>query len=258
MSDNGSRVLRTSANQYYDPALDAYGNYQNALFNTNEDGTWASQDFELAPHALPPLIAGTPPLMSPENSTTNQPTTQQQQQQQQLQLFQGLGAGGVPRASVALAYGSTPMSLPTVGSVALGADIQHLWDQHPISPPLTAATPMPDSSSPASEQYSSGGSTPSNPRRYYCFLCHDMPTFNSIKDWERHCKTVKLHWDDNTRFYQCRCGWARPRKDHHIRHINRCSRSARNPYSCNCGMQTQDKAEHREHIGDCGLVRRRR
>ncbi|KAI8951481.1 hypothetical protein F4801DRAFT_290414 [Xylaria longipes] len=98
-----------------------------------------------------------------------------------------------------------------------------------------------------------------NSPQYKCPKCPNTPKFGSRKDLDRHRITSKVHWSEQTRFYRCCCGaYDRPRKDHHLRHVQNCDALALISYRCICGRECSVRDEHVEHVKDCGRVRRRR
>jgi hypothetical protein len=152
------------------------------------------------------------------------------------------------------------VSPPANGWVAHGDDDGY---QHPFSPPLRAASPA-SWVSPASTYIhppfivvASQGNGNSPP--YQCVDCPNRPKFGSQKDLERHRITSRAHWSEETRFYRCCCGrYDRPRKDHHLRHIQDCDTHPRIAYGCICGRDCWDRDEHVEHVMHCGRIRHRR
>ncbi|GAW18393.1 hypothetical protein ANO14919_078680 [Xylariales sp. No.14919] len=137
---------------------------------------------------------------------------------------------------------------PTNGSAA--SVVGDLSYQHPAYPAYWT--------SPQASTYT----IPSRNTRYqcpYCFDGHGLGSFNRERDFVRHLTTSKVHRVDGTPSYHCCCNYyARPRKDHHIRHVESCNAPAIIPYTCICGRECQDKEEHKEHVIDCGRLRRRR
>ncbi|KAI0115706.1 hypothetical protein GGR51DRAFT_556149 [Nemania sp. FL0031] len=87
---------------------------------------------------------------------------------------------------------------------------------------------------------------------YQCLECPNMPKFSSQKDLDRHYITSKAHWSENTQFYRCCCAaYDRPRKDHHLRHVQFCKAAPQTPYTCTCGRQCWAQGDHVEHVTNC-------
>ncbi|KAI8635101.1 hypothetical protein F5Y19DRAFT_411619 [Xylariaceae sp. FL1651] len=156
----------------------------------------------------------------------------------------------------------SPPSPPANGGIAHG--VGNPGYQHPPIPQLTAPSPASGissltptyiKSSPTVLALAENGEL----QPYQCLGCPNMPAFGSHKDLERHRITSKAHWSTLTRFYRCCCGaYDRPRKDHHLRHVQGCDAQALIPYTCICGKECCVRDEHLEHVMNCGRIRRRR
>ncbi|KAI0543317.1 hypothetical protein F4679DRAFT_128665 [Xylaria curta] len=73
--------------------------------------------------------------------------------------------------------------------------------------------------------------------------------FKYKKDLRRHFATK--HRDVEDVHYCCRCGSKNPRRDNHLRHIQRCNKETRHPFICKCGYQDDSKKQYDSHVRTC-------
>ncbi|KAI1273438.1 hypothetical protein F5Y07DRAFT_402331 [Xylaria sp. FL0933] len=85
-------------------------------------------------------------------------------------------------------------------------------------------------------------------RPFACILCHDAVSFTLAKDLNRHIRTVHATGYEDA--YRCRCGKSGLRKDNHLRHVGKCSKSypELHYFSCRCGSSYIDKKEYIDHL----------
>ncbi|KAI1127887.1 hypothetical protein F5Y10DRAFT_241983 [Nemania abortiva] len=182
---------------------------------------------------------------------------------QSLSPSQELNVHAVPGASgneISCIFDSSVEQFPSHidNTASTSADSASLDYQHHLYPLVTPAHPASWTcvAAPPKIVASPGNG---NSSTYQCLQCPGTPKFNSQKDLERHRSTSKAHWSKETRFYRCCCAaYERPRKDHHLRHVQFCDELGLIPYACVCGRECQARDEHVEHVMHCGRVRRRR
>ncbi|RWA06081.1 hypothetical protein EKO27_g9024 [Xylaria grammica] len=140
-----------------------------------------------------------------------------------------------------------------------GSSRQPLFGSSPMGNSLLYWAPPPTPTSIVSSLTVAASSDDGNLPPYRCLTCPNMPRFGNQKDLERHISTTKAHWGEETQFYWCCCGeYERPRKDHHLRHVESCNAPVVMPYTCKCGGQCAVRDEHVDHVVNCGRTRRRR
>ncbi|KAK0704857.1 hypothetical protein B0H67DRAFT_557578 [Lasiosphaeris hirsuta] len=95
------------------------------------------------------------------------------------------------------------------------------------------------------------------PQTISCGLAGCQIKFSDARSRDRHRETAQVHQSASTLYFICPCGSKSPRKDHHMRHVekaignpqSRCQKKG--PFGCWCGATTERLMEHELHLEKC-------